>query len=88
MANYSVDSEALGLCQMTPWNCNGHGFGQISPCTHDKNLKVRLPEGDDCLQALKKRGIEFSFLAPQHMACQDAIARIGRAFVAAQVRSS
>lgn len=37
------------------------------------------------LQALKKRGVDFSFAAPQHIACQDAISRIGRAFVTAQV---
>ena len=57
-------------------------------CTGDNNVEVRLRKGENCLQALKKRGVEFSFLAPQHMACQDAIARIGRAFVAAQVRFS
>ena len=68
--------------------CVGHGFSQIGPRTRDSNLDFRLSEQDNCLQALKKRGVEFSFLAPQHMACQDAIARIGRAFVAAQVRSS
>jgi hypothetical protein len=38
------------------------------------------------LQALKRRGIDFSFLAPTHLACQDAISRVGRAFVSAQVR--
>ncbi|CAL5220004.1 g1949 [Coccomyxa viridis] len=36
-----------------------------------------------CL-ALRKRGVDFSFVSPQHLACQDAISRIGRAFVSAQ----
>ena len=29
--------------------------------------------------------MDFSFVSPQHLACQDVISRIGRAFVAAQV---
>ncbi len=37
------------------------------------------------MQALRKQGVDFSFVSPQHLACQDAISRIGRAFVAAQV---
>ena len=32
---YTIDLEALSLCEMTPWNCNGHGFGQISPYTRN-----------------------------------------------------
>ena len=40
------------------------------------------------LQALRKRGVDFSFVSPQHLACQDVMSRIGRAFVAAQVSSA
>ncbi|CAK0770014.1 hypothetical protein CVIRNUC_003725 [Coccomyxa viridis] len=54
------------------------------PVPEDCHFASGLAGYTELCMALKKRGVEFSFLAPQHMACQDAIARIGRAFVAAQ----
>ena len=82
----AMDNKAAEWRQPHPTGAKvTEGSSKINPCIFGSIKEVRLPEGKDCLQALKKRGVEFSFLAPQHMACQDAIARIGKAFVAAQV---